>query len=96
MFKFLTYFTLLIINIRGIASKGAEFQHYLSNLKEAPQIICFQETWLNNDNEFHFEDYSLVNRNRQEKHGVGGGGGAQFIIHKNANFGDVSISNKHE
>ena len=86
------FFTLFTINIRGINPKGSEMQDYILHLSQPPHVICLQETLLNNENEYHFHDYVLINRNRQERKG----GGCAIYIYKDLSFGDVSISKKEE
>ena len=85
-------FTILNINIRGITSKGSEIQNYILNLSEMPHIICFQETLLNDDKEFHLLDYSLINRNRSHNKG----GGCAIYVHKNVRYTIINISERYE
>ena len=89
---FTYYITIWHINIRGIASKTDEIQHCLTQLDIPPQVICLQETFLKEDNEVHFHNYALINRNRREKKG----GGCSIYIHNSLNFKLLNISDKFE
>ena len=86
------FFTVFSINIRGITSKGSEVQNYILKLSQPPHVICIQETLLNNDNEFHFQDYALINRNRLYNKG----GGCAIYIHKTVTYRILTISDSHE
>lgn len=58
-------------NARSLCANGQEFKGYLSKMKEKPNVICIQETWLNSRLDFVLKGYVSVRRDREE--GIGGG-----------------------
>ena len=89
---FLYYIIVWQINIRGIYSKREEIQNYLTQVDNPPHIFCLQETFLKDNKEVHFLNYSLVNRNRRNKLG----GGCAIYIHDTVNYKLLNISDKLE
>ena len=54
-------------------SNGQEFKHYLRELKEKPDVICIQETFLKPVLDFVIYGYIVIRRDRGEVEGACGG-----------------------
>lgn len=62
---------LLQWNARSLYANGQEFKGYINQMKDKPDVICIQESWLNPRLEFVLKGYISVRRDRVE--GKGGG-----------------------
>ncbi len=58
-------------NARSLCANGQEFKGYISQMKEKPDVICIQESWLNSRLDFVLKGYVSVRRDRDD--GKGGG-----------------------
>lgn len=58
-------------NARSLCANGQEFKGYINQMKDKPDVICIQESWLNPTLEFVLKGYISVRRDREE--GKGGG-----------------------
>jgi len=58
-------------NARSLIANGQEFKKYVEDVKEKPNVICVQETWLIPRLDFNIKGYNAVRRDR--KNGKGGG-----------------------
>ena len=72
-------FIILQWNAQNIISHGNELKHYTYNSNYKPDIICIQESWLNNEINFKLNNYSMVRKDRQ----LGTGGGVCIFIKNN-------------
>ncbi len=80
-------FMLIVLqwNARSLCANGQEFKVYISQMKEKPDVICIQESWLNSRLDFVLKGYVSVRRDRDD--GKGGGcvtfikEGMPYILH---------------
>ena len=74
-------FIILQWNAQNIISHRNELKHYTYNSNYKPDIICIQESWLNNEINFKLNNYSMVRKDRQ----LGTGGGVCVYLSKTMN-----------
>ena len=75
-------FILLQWNAQSIISHGNELKHYIYNSNCKPDIICIQESWLNNKINYKLNNYSIVRKDRK----FGRGGGVCIFVKNNITF----------
>ena len=63
-------------NARSLISNGQEFKRYIHNLKDKPDVICFQETWLIPKLDFILKGYNGSRCDREK----GRGGGCMIFV----------------
>ena len=86
---------LLIIlqwNARSLIANGQEFKKYIDKLKEKPNIICVQETWLKPDIDCIIKGYTAIRRDR----GKGRGGGVPTFIQNGISYKVLGVNKNHE
>ena len=74
----LMVFLILQWNARSLIANGQEFKTYIYQLKEKPDVICIQETWLKTHLDFIIGGYSAIRQDRND----GQGGGVQSLSEK--------------
>lgn len=79
-------------NARSLIANGQEFKKYIDNLKEKPNIICIQETWLKPLLNFTIKGYVSVRKDRES----GQGGGVATFIQNGMCYRVNHISTDHE
>lgn len=73
-------------------ANGLEFKGYVNQMKEKPDVICIQESWLKPGLDFVLKGYSAVRRDREE----GNGGGCVTFIGKGVQYRKVAIGKTSE
>lgn len=63
-------------NARSLNSNGTEFAKFLSEMTSPPNIICIQETWLDESKEFEIDGFDHIRADRRDRIG---GGVATFV-----------------
>jgi exonuclease III len=63
-------------NARSLLANGLEFKGYVNQMKDKPDVICIQESWLKPGLDFVLKGYITVRRDRE---GGNGGGCVTFI-----------------
>ena len=58
---------LLQWNARSLIANGQEFKKYIDNLRQKPNVICIQETWLKPQLDFIIKGYAAVRRDRESR-----------------------------
>ena len=58
-------------NANSLKAHGEELKHFISTETHMPDIICVQETFLKNTDEFNLDGYSIIRKDRSEKKGGG-------------------------
>ncbi len=79
-------------NARSLIANGQEFKKYVDELKEKPNIICVQETWLKSELDFIINGYSAVRRDREN----GRGGGLVTFIQNGLSYEIINVNDKNE
>lgn len=69
--------TIMQWNARSLIANGAELEKYIEDLKIKPDVICIQETWLNNTKSVNLKNYKCFREDRMN--GRRGGGVANFV-----------------
>lgn len=69
-------------NARSLCANGQEFKGYISHMKEKPDVICIQETWLNSRLDFVVKGYISVRRDRED----GNSGGCVTFIKEGMSY----------
>ena len=70
-------------NAFSIVVHGAEFKHYLDSLEHIPDVICLQETFLNESSIVNVPGYVLLRRG-----GKNGRGGDAYLIRKEISYAE--------
>jgi len=63
-------------NAGSLPAHGAELKHYIDEVDSKPQIICIQETWLQDTSTYNIPGYNKEVKCRKDRKG---GGVATFI-----------------
>lgn len=63
-------------NARSLIANGQEFKGFINDLKNKPEVICVQETWLKQVLDFVIKGYDSIQRDRSE----GSGGGCIIFV----------------
>lgn len=85
-------FIILQWNARSLSANGQEFKKYVESLKEKPNIICVQETWLVPRLDFLIKGYNSLRRDRE----VGKGGGVVIFIQRGIQYKEIKKGNELE
>jgi len=72
-------------NARSLIANGQEFKKYVEDVKEKPNVICVQETWLIPRLDFNIKGYNAVRRDRKN----GKGGGIMTFIQKGLQYKEI-------
>lgn len=88
----MTKFILLQWNARSLTANGNEFKKFIASMKQLPDIICIQETWLKSQLQFSLAGYKIIRRDRK----MGNGGGLATFIREGITFKINFISREFE
>lgn len=76
MIVMLLMFYILQWNARSLVANRQEFNRFVDEFKDLPELLCIQETWLKPCLDFVIPGYESVRYDRSEK---AGGGCATFV-----------------
>ena len=90
--------TIFFVNIRGLVKNQAELMGHLRLLEEMPEVLCFNETWLDKSvGSVPLEGYACVAR--RDRRGGRGGGIATYvhgsIAQQITHLGDSERAERH-
>lgn len=85
-------FLILQWTARSLIANGQEFKTYIYQLKEKPDVICIQETWLKTNLDFIIGGYSAIRQDRND----GQGGGCAIFIREVMSFSRLTFKSSHD
>ena len=89
-------------NARSLIANGQEFKRYICELKQKPEVICVQETWLKPTLDFRIPGYECIRCDRADVINDEGefcertGGGCATFIRNGVQFQKVYLNAKNE
>ena len=76
-------------NANSLKAHGEELKQFISTETHIPDIICVQETFLKNTDEFNLDGYSIIRKDRLERKG----GGVATMIRRGISYTELTTIN---
>ena len=69
-------------NARSLLANGLELKQFIKEMKQKPDIVCIQETWLKSNLDFVVNGYNVHRKDRS----YGGGGGCMMLVRQGISY----------